>query len=192
MLRARPRPLTPQDYDKLNLKRILPEQAVRALSAAGLALSPAEARSLQAAYTDADGFFAYARLVDDVNDTRPNGYLEREPVTDPAMAVSAATARLASSVSALTTPLALLPREPMSDEREARLRGVLGPLREAVKARGLVVKVFLKDFDKCVGRKQAGRRPVPIGAGVPLEGLCANCARAAHRSMLHNCCKATE
>jgi hypothetical protein len=53
------------DFDKKNCRRILPDQGVRALSAAGLNLTKAEQDQVQAAYTGEDGMFVYDALYAD-------------------------------------------------------------------------------------------------------------------------------
>lgn len=53
------------DFDKRNLKRIRGDEAVRALSAAGLAVDKADESALMEAYTAPDGFFRYETLLSD-------------------------------------------------------------------------------------------------------------------------------
>ncbi len=54
-----------RDFDKMGLRKILPSQAVRALSQAGLTLAPAEAASVMATYTGEDGMFSYDAFLGD-------------------------------------------------------------------------------------------------------------------------------
>ena len=54
-----------KDFDRLNTRRIEPEQGVRALLSAGLALSAQEQAQVKAAYTGDDGKFVYDALIGD-------------------------------------------------------------------------------------------------------------------------------
>ena len=54
-----------KDFDRLNSRRIEPEQAIRALLSAGLSLSKAEQAQVKAVYTGEDGKFVYDALIGD-------------------------------------------------------------------------------------------------------------------------------
>ena len=54
-----------KDFDRLNTRRIDPEQGIRALLSAGLPLSKAEQEAIKAAYTGEDGKFVYDALIGD-------------------------------------------------------------------------------------------------------------------------------
>jgi hypothetical protein len=54
-----------KDFDRLNTRRIDPEQGVRALLSAGLPLSKEEQGQIKAAYTGEDGKFVYDALIGD-------------------------------------------------------------------------------------------------------------------------------
>ncbi len=64
-----PKPLLssrlPCPQDRLNARRVTPDEAIRALSAAGVALSVAEIAQVKAAYTDEAGSFSYDALLGD-------------------------------------------------------------------------------------------------------------------------------
>ena len=54
-----------RDFDKMGLRKILPLQAIRALSQAGLNLSSAEADAVMACYSGEDGMFSYDAFLGD-------------------------------------------------------------------------------------------------------------------------------
>jgi hypothetical protein len=58
-----------RDFDKHNLRSIRPDEAVRALSAAGVNLTKAEQEAVTAAYTNEQGMFEYDVLFGDGEST---------------------------------------------------------------------------------------------------------------------------
>jgi hypothetical protein len=54
-----------RDFDKRGLRKILPSQAIRALSQAGLNLSTQEASAVMTSYTGNDGMFCYDDFLGD-------------------------------------------------------------------------------------------------------------------------------
>jgi hypothetical protein len=54
-----------RDFDKMGLRRILPTQAIRALSQAGLTLSAQEGAQVMEAYSGEDGMFSYDAFLSD-------------------------------------------------------------------------------------------------------------------------------
>jgi hypothetical protein len=134
-------------HDKLNLKRIEPMTALRAIIAAGLPLTKQEFEGVaqEHGYIDEHGLFDYGRFCEDYYDTRPAGYFEKNP---DALATEGANGRASAfSVSPLDGGSAGY-FVPLSDVEKALLDDTLEKVRHAVRTRGIVIKQFLKDFDE--------------------------------------------
>lgn len=114
---------------------------------AGILLSKKEADELKSTYTDSSGDFEFIRFCGDVNDYRQNGFFEQHPEIDPA------------EKPYRSAELKLLPISPLeggsagvyvrlTPEETARLAVVHTFLRDEVSCRGLLVKVYFKNYDK--------------------------------------------
>ena len=163
-----------RDFDKLGLKRVVPQQAMRALSACGVTLSRQDivrfARLLRAAlphpllnirphppspiptqdeltraYTGADGFFAYELMEADLTDTPLNGTLERAPLTAPAACDPFAKFALSGTVAAL--PAARMPKAALSSDEEARLAPLVEQAKYLVHTRGIQFAQYVRQYD---------------------------------------------
>lgn len=130
--------------DKLNLKRIAPETAVRVMDSAGLHLTAGEHATVAKGYVDEHGLFDYGRFCNDFSDVRPAGYYERNPE---AAAADGGSRASSFSVSPLDGGSAGF-FHPLTETERALLEDILARVRHAVSARGLVVKQFLKDYDE--------------------------------------------
>ena len=160
-----------QAFDLHHVKRITPEQAVRAVDMAGISLTRAEAESLHEVYVGDDGAFNYgaccgtatalgcctrtpphqpppsptAKFIDDVNDHRSNGYFETRPVA------RTADSRRKSVSGFVVSPMAGGSAGffvPLTSEERSQLQELLERCRHLCHTRGLVVKQFMKDFDR--------------------------------------------
>jgi hypothetical protein len=131
-------------FDKLNLKRIPPETAVRAIDSSGLSLSKAEHDALAKLYVDEHGLFDYAQLVNDHNDVPPAGFYERNPAATAAGPVSRASSFSASPLEGGSAGLFV----PLTDTERALLADVLERVRHYVATRGIILKNGLRDYDE--------------------------------------------
>jgi hypothetical protein len=134
-----------QSFDVHHVKRVTPEQAVRAIDMAGIPLSAEDIKSLREVYVRDDGSFDFRAFIDDVNDHRSNGHFETHPVSK-----HAETKR--QSVSAyVVSPMAGGSAGffvPLSSEERGALEALLERLRHLCHTRGLVVKQFMHDYDQ--------------------------------------------
>lgn len=134
-------------FDRHQIRRITPNQGIRALDQAGAKLTPDEIAQIQAAYTDTEGDFDYLRLIEDVNDHRSHGYFEKNAETDP---------RLSPTRNASTRPMHISSRAPgsagqfcpLSEAELEVLDDVLDRVRGEVKSRGLEIRHYMRDYDK--------------------------------------------
>jgi len=131
-------------FDKLNLKRIPPETAVRAIDSSGLSLSKAEHDALAKLYVDEHGLFDYAQMVIDHNDVPPAGFYERNPAATAAGPVSRASSFSASPLEGGSAGLFV----PLTDTERALLEDVLERVRHYVATRGIILKNGLRDYDE--------------------------------------------
>lgn len=133
-----------KDFDKSGLKRIQPQQAVRAICTAKIELTPREMEAVKEAYTGPDGAWDYMAFAADVEGTRPVGFFETQPNVDPAM--TSPKARFAFS--GVCSPNRMRPRQVLSEREEAELERIFKEIRyEASATRSIIIATLMKPFD---------------------------------------------
>ena len=162
-----------RDFDKRGARKILPSQAVRALSQAGLTLSAAEQAQVMAAYSGEDGMWSYDAFLSDgarraasrrvlcaapraahaltslppspraVNPVRRTGFFESNPTVDPAMTSPKARFKFRGA----HLPTLFQPRATLSDAEEAALAGVFKTMQYETVLNRFVVATLMRPFD---------------------------------------------
>ena len=124
---------------------MLPEQAVRALSACGVVMTKNDIAELTAAYTGLDGYFAYELLEQDLTNTPLNGFLERNPTIAPSATDPFVKFGLPGTIASM--PAALMPKAALSPREEADLLQVIELCKYTVRTRGIVLARQIRQYD---------------------------------------------
>lgn len=132
-----------EDFDKQNVKRIHPEQAIRALVSSGFELTPDEQARIKIAYTNEEGMFEYLALVADINSDRPPGYFEGKPEVDPLVTTSAARFSATGTFNAASSQ----PRKYLSDVDEDEIARIMRVIQYQVYVRGLDLRRSIAQYD---------------------------------------------
>ena len=123
-----------RDFDQLNHKYINKNRFERALSIAKVQLNRAQLDALEAMFDAGDGNVDYATFCDQVNMVYSVKGLELSPTKQVRLALAGANPR----------PYGL----PLTATERAELRGIMVNVSKAQRDRGVILKIFFRDFDK--------------------------------------------
>ena len=123
-----------RDFDQLNHKYINKNRFERALSIAKVQLNRAQLDALEAMFDAGDGNVDYATFCDQVNMVYSVKGLELSPTKQVRLALAGANPR----------PYGL----PLTATESAELRGIMVNVSKAQRDRGVILKIFFRDFDK--------------------------------------------